>query len=201
MRAVIQRVTSAAVDVGGARVGSIGPGVLVLVGCADGDTAKEVDWLSRKILSTRVWPDPATGKPWSVSVANDASKSVLLVSQFTLFGSVRKGTRPDFGGAMPGPAAQALFDGLVERVKATVEPESRVATGVFGAMMEVSEEGRLMRLRGRLRACGGGSFFLAHVVLHFFLAHVLLPSQVHLVNDGPVTLMLDSHTLGPRSDG
>lgn len=158
MRAVIQRVSSAAVDVGGARAGSIGKGLLVLVGVADGDSPKEVDWLSRKLVSTRLWPDPATEKPWSVSLGDDATKSILLVSQFTLHGSVRRGTRPDFGKAMPGGAAKVLFDDLVEKVRAEVGPD-RVATGVFGAMMEV-----------------------------------------HLVNDGPVTLMLDSHTLGPRSE-
>ena len=173
MRAVIQRVTSAAVDVGGARVGAIGPGLLVLVGVAEGDTPKEADWLARKVLGTHLWPDPATGKPWSVAVGGDPAKAVLLVSQFTLCGSVRRGTRPDYGKAMPGPAAQALFDGVVARVRAGVgdEPERRVATGVFGAMMEVRR-----RLRGgrvgevgpavRARARAWWPFFLLSHLTH-----------------------------------
>jgi len=146
MRAVIQRVSTASVGVAGKKVAAIGPGLLVLVGVAAADTPTEAEWLARKLVATRLWPDPGTGRPWSVSLGDDPAKACLLVSQFTLHGSVRRGTRPDFGKAMPGPAAQALFDGLVRRVREGLEAEQqpavedgqgRVQTGVFGAMMEV----------------------------------------------------------------
>lgn len=179
MRAVIQRVLSASVDVGGERVASIGPGLLVLVGVADGDEEKDgacdhpalrlasdphtagtndrhgspqphpntqttALYIGSKILNTRLWPgappsDPsAPPKPWSIALADDPGKAVLLVSQFTLLGSVRRGTKPDFGrAARPEPAA-ALFDGLTDRVRIALSGDpARVQTGVFGAMMQV----------------------------------------------------------------
>ena len=139
MRAVIQRVSIASVAVGGKQVAKIGPGLVVLVGVGSADSTSEADWLAKKLLSTRLWPDAETGKPWSVSLTDDPAKACLLVSQFTLHGSVRRGTRPDFGKAMPGPAARALFDGLLGRVREGLG-DGRVQTGVFGAMMEVKGE-------------------------------------------------------------
>jgi D-tyrosyl-tRNA(Tyr) deacylase len=149
MRAVIQRVSAASVAVSGKQVAKIGPGLCVLVGVSSADTASEAAWLAKKLLSTRLWPDAETGKPWSVSLTDDPAKSCLLVSQFTLHGSVRRGTRPDFGKAMPGPAAQALFDGLVGRVREGLG-DGRVQIGVFGAMMEVRKARRSRPARVRL---------------------------------------------------
>lgn len=145
MRAVLQRVTEARVEVGGDVVGAIGPGLLVLVGVAKGDTAADVAWLAEKTAALRIFEDEA-GK-MNLSVA-EAGGAVLAVSQFTLLADCRKGRRPGFSDAAPPEAADALYNDYVAALRAT---GLTVATGVFRAMM-----------------------------------------QVHLVNDGPVTMLLDS---------
>lgn len=145
MRAVVQRVSSASVTVGGEAVASIGAGLLVLAAVGNGDADADADYLADKIANLRVFPDEAGRFDRS---ALDLGAPLLIVSQFTLYGDVRKGRRPSFTDAAPPEEAQARFAGLVERFRATGLP---VQTGRFQEMMDVA-----------------------------------------LVNDGPVTLILDS---------
>lgn len=130
MRAVVQRVARAQVQVSRETVGAIERGLLVLVGVAEGDGEADLEWLARKLVSLRVFPDEA-GK-MNLSIA-DISGAALLVSQFTLCADVGKGTRPSFGNAMEPARAEAMFNQLVERVGRAVP----VATGRFGANMQV----------------------------------------------------------------
>jgi D-aminoacyl-tRNA deacylase len=138
MRAVVQRVTRAAVSVKGETVSSIGPGLLVLLGVAAGDSAADADWLAAKIPALRIFPD-GDGR------MNEplGERELLCVSQFTLLGDARKGLRPSFVAA----AAPDLAEPLYERFCA----QTGARRGVFGAAM-----------------------------------------AVELVNDGPVTLVLES---------
>ena len=145
MRAVVQRVTEARVEVDGTVVGSIGPGFLVLVGVQSDDSGADQEYLADKIANLRVFEDEA-GK-MNLSLL-EAGGEALMVSQFTLYGDARKGRRPSFSEAAGGEIARPIFDSLCERVQAY---GIRVAKGAFGEMM-----------------------------------------QVHLVNDGPVTILLDS---------
>ena len=140
MRAVLQRVSSASVTVEGEVVGAIDrPGLLALVGVTHGDGRDQVEAMARKISELRILRDER-------SVA-DVRAPVLVVSQFTLYADTRKGRRPSWGNAAPGPVAEPLVQAVVEALRGRgVE----VATGRFGAMMEVT-----------------------------------------LVNDGPVTLVVD----------
>ena len=140
MRAVLQRVTSAAVTVDGSVVGAIGrPGLLALVGVTHDDGPEQVATMARKISELRILRDER-------SVLDDDAP-VLVVSQFTLYADTRKGRRPSWNAAAPGPVAEPVVEALVAELRSRgVE----VATGRFGAMMEVS-----------------------------------------LVNDGPVTLVVD----------
>lgn len=152
MRAVVQRVRQASVMVEGRTVGDIGRGLLVLMGVTHGDGEEEASLLARKIAGLRVFDDEA-GK---MNLALDEVQgAVLLVSQFTLYGDLRRGRRPNFMDA----AAPAQAEPLCERVAALLRGQGcAVQTGVFGAMMEVQ-----------------------------------------LVNDGPVTLWLDTAELAaPR---
>ncbi|TLM62819.1 MAG: D-tyrosyl-tRNA(Tyr) deacylase [Deltaproteobacteria bacterium] len=145
MRAVVQRVAQARVEVAGEVVGAIGRGFLVLLGVARGDTAADVAYLAEKTAGLRVFEDDA-GK---MNLAlQEVGGAVLAVSQFTLLGDCRKGRRPGFTDAAPPELADALYNDYVTALRAAGVP---VATGVFRAEM-----------------------------------------QVHLVNDGPVTLLLDS---------
>lgn len=145
MRAVVQRVSRAAVRVEGRTVGEIRAGLLVLLGVAQGDGEKEAAWMADKLAALRIFED-AEGK-MNRSVA-DVGGGLLLVSQFTLLADARKGNRPSFTGAAPPEPANALY----ERVCALLREKGLpVAQGVFRAMMEVE-----------------------------------------LVNDGPVTILLDS---------
>ena len=144
MRAVVQRVEEASVEVHGRIVGSIARGLLVFLGVMEGDTASDRDWMVRKLPALRIFADDA-GK-MSRSVV-DIAGSVLVVSQFTLAADVRKGARPSFHRAMP--AALAALE--VERVQQALALAVPVATGRFAADM-----------------------------------------RVRLLNDGPVTLWLDS---------
>lgn len=140
MRAVLQRVTSASVTVDGAVVGSIDrPGLLALVGVTHDDGPDQVAALARKIADLRILRDERS--------VLDEGAPVLVVSQFTLYADTRKGRRPAWGAAAPGPVAEPLVDAVVAALR---DRGIEVATGRFGAMMEVS-----------------------------------------LVNDGPVTLVVD----------
>jgi D-tyrosyl-tRNA(Tyr) deacylase len=145
MRAVIQRVTSARVEVDGAIVGHIGPGLLVLLGVSKTDSEKDADFLAGKIVNLRVFAD-AEGK-MNLSVL-ESGGALLVVSQFTLYGDCRKGRRPGFDAAAPAETARALYESFVAAARMT---GVRVETGVFQAHMAVS-----------------------------------------LVNDGPVTLLVES---------
>ena len=130
MKAVLQRVTGASVRVDGRVVAAIGQGLLVFAGAAVGDAEADVDWLAQKIVNMRIFD--RDGK-FQCSVA-DRGGQVLLVSQFTLLASTRKGRRPSFSGAAdPGPARE-LLDSLARKI-AAAGPE--VASGEFGAKMEV----------------------------------------------------------------
>ncbi|WP_447860849.1 D-aminoacyl-tRNA deacylase [Nitrospira calida] len=149
MRAVIQRVTRASVEVNGAIVGKIGPGLLVLLGVARGDGESDARYIADKILGLRIFPDEAGKMNRSL---RDCGGSVLLVSQFTLLGDTAKGRRPGFDRAAPPELARALYEKVAADLRAQGTP---VETGVFGAHM-----------------------------------------AVELVNDGPVTFVLDSRRNG-----
>lgn len=130
MKAVLQRVTGASVRVDGRAIAAISGGLLVLVGAAAGDGEEDVEYLARKIVNLRIFD--RDGKFQRSLV--DCGGQVLLVSQFTLLGTTRKGRRPSFGAAAEPEAARALLERLAERI-AELGPE--VATGRFGANMEV----------------------------------------------------------------
>jgi D-aminoacyl-tRNA deacylase len=145
MRAVVQRVSRAQVRVGDEVAGDIGPGLLVLLGVGDDDTFADADYLADKIAGLRIFEDEH-GK-MNLGLA-DAGGSVLAVSQFTLYGDVRRGKRPSFDAAASLEKARTLYDYFVERIRAA---GLRCETGRFQEMM-----------------------------------------QVESVNDGPVTILLDS---------
>mgnify|MGYP003602575543 FL=1 len=148
MRAVVQRVSSASVTIEGAVVGEIGPGLMVLLGVAEGDTPADGAWLAQKIAQLRIFADDADRMNRSVQ---DIAGGVLVVSQFTLFASTRKGTRPSFNAAAAPELANSLYQDFVRQLESLLGRP--VPTGRFGAMM-----------------------------------------QVALVNDGPVTLLIDTKT-------
>ena len=128
MRAVLQRVTSAAVTVDGAVVGALDrPGLLALVGVTHEDGPADVATMARKISELRILRDERS--------VLDEGAPVLVVSQFTLYADTRKGRRPSWGRAAPGPVAEPLVEALVTALR---ERGVEVATGRFGAMMEVS---------------------------------------------------------------
>ena len=127
MRAVLQRVTRASVTVDGEVVGAIDrPGLLALVGATHDDGPEQVELLARKIADLRIMRDEKS--------VLDVGAPVLVVSQFTLYADTRKGRRPSWNGAAPGPVAEPLVDAVVEALRAR---GIEVATGVFGAMMQV----------------------------------------------------------------
>ncbi|XP_020097891.1 D-tyrosyl-tRNA(Tyr) deacylase isoform X2 [Ananas comosus] len=148
MRAIVQRVLSASVEVEGRVVSEIGPGLLVLVGIRDSDADSDADYICRKVLNMRLFPNEKTGKAWDQSVMQ-RQFGVLLVSQFTLYG-ILKGNKPDFHVAMPPQEAKPFYACLVEKFRKAYTADL-VKDGIFGAMM-----------------------------------------KVNLVNDGPVTMQLDS---------
>lgn len=133
MRAVLQRVGSASVTVEGLTVGAIGPGILALIGVADGDTAADRDYLARKIPETRIFEDEQGLMNLSLS---ETGGELLLVSQFTLLGDARKGRRPSFTQAARPEMAEPLFNELVAQLEALMP--GKVATGRFQTMMEVA---------------------------------------------------------------
>lgn len=128
MRAVIQRVTSASVSVDGQVVGAIDrPGLMVLLGVKRGDCTEQVATVARKIAELRILGDEQS--------ASELDAPILVVSQFTLYGDTRKGRRPSWVNAAPGDEAQPLVDAVVADLRGR---GLEVATGEFGAMMEVS---------------------------------------------------------------
>lgn len=131
MRAVLQRVSRAKVTVGDRVTGEVGVGWLLLLGVAPGDTQKEIGWLADKVANLRAFKD-ADGK-MNLSV-QDVGGSVLVVSQFTLYGDCRKGRRPGFTGAAPPAIAEPLYEAFVVALKALGVP---TATGEFAADMRV----------------------------------------------------------------
>src|SRR6185503_13739176 len=148
MRAVVQRVTRAKVTVDGEIVGEIKQGLVVLLGVARDDSPADVEYLASKVVALRIFDDEAGKMNRSVK---DIDGGVLVVSQFTLYGDVRRGLRPSWIDAAAPEVAEPLYDFFVRQARTFV---SEVATGSFRAMM-----------------------------------------QVELVNDGPVTILLDSRKL------
>ena len=131
MKALLQRVTGASVSVGGEVVGSIGRGLVVLVGVANGDSDKDIQYLAQKIVNLRIFADKE--EKFNLS-ALDIGAEVLLVSQFTLLADTRKGRRPSFTDAAPPPQAEELFQQLVDEVRAS---GLKVATGRFQQYMQL----------------------------------------------------------------
>jgi D-tyrosyl-tRNA(Tyr) deacylase len=132
MRALLQRVSCARVDVRGECIGEIGPGLLVLLGLDKGDDQAAADRMLNKLLGYRVFPDDAGRMNCSVV---DVGGGVLLVSQFTLSADTRKGLRPGFSSAMPPADAEQLYNYTLAQLRGRHSP---VAAGVFAADMQVS---------------------------------------------------------------
>jgi D-aminoacyl-tRNA deacylase len=145
VRIVLQRVTRAHVDVAGQTVGSIGGGLVILLGVTHADTREDADYLTSKVIQLRIFPDDAHRMNRSLL---DAGGALLVVSQFTLYGDCRKGRRPSFDQAAAPEHARDMYEYFVQCLKSS---NVEVATGVFQAEM-----------------------------------------KVYLVNDGPVTFVLDS---------
>ena len=133
MRVVVQRVTSSQVEVDGQVVGKIGRGLNLLVGISGTDTETELDWMARKCLDLRLFPDGESGR-FDQSV-QDIQGELLVISQFTLYGDCRKGRRPSFDAAAEPARAEALYERFVEKLRAS---GLKVETGKFGAMMQVA---------------------------------------------------------------
>jgi D-tyrosyl-tRNA(Tyr) deacylase len=131
MRAVIQRVSSARVNIGGKEHSRIGAGVLVLLGVERDDTAEDAQMLARRIVELRIFEDDSGKMNRSIG---ETGGHILVVSQFTLLGDCRKGRRPSFDPAAPPDVARTLYERFVSEVDALGIP---VATGVFQAMMDV----------------------------------------------------------------
>ena len=134
MRVVIQRVKSSSVIVEGKTIAKIGRGLNLLVGIAASDTETELDWMTRKCLDLRLFADPDTNKAWDTSIV-DIQGQILVVSQFTLYGDCRKGRRPSFSNSAAPDIAEPLYDLFVDKLKTS---GLNIATGQFGAMMEVA---------------------------------------------------------------
>lgn len=132
MRIVLQRVKRASVEVAGETVGSIGSGLLVLLGVTHTDTRQDADFLADKTAHLRIFSDDAGKMNRSV---RDVGGGILVVSQFTLYGDCRKGRRPGFDAAAPPEHARTLYEYFVEHLKAH---ELHIETGVFQAAMQVS---------------------------------------------------------------
>jgi D-tyrosyl-tRNA(Tyr) deacylase len=132
MRAVVQRVSRARVEVDGRQVGAIRGGLLVLLGAGAGDGPADVAYMVDKVVNLRIFPDEAGKMNRSLL---ETGGGVLAVSQFTLYGDARKGRRPAFTGALEPVAAQALYEQFIAGLRAAGVAD--VASGVFGAMMEV----------------------------------------------------------------
>lgn len=136
MRAVIQRVNSASVEVEGGVTGSIGTGLLLLVGITHDDGPDDISYLVDKVVNLRIFPAENGDSGFDRSV-QDVGGGLLLVSQFTLYASTRKGRRPGFTDAARPEVSEPMFNQVVEAFRATGVP---VETGVFGASMSVKLE-------------------------------------------------------------
>ncbi|MBD2345110.1 D-aminoacyl-tRNA deacylase [Anabaena subtropica] len=136
MRVVIQRVKSSQVIVNGEVVGKIGRGLNLLVGIADTDTDTELEWIARKCLELRLFPDEDGGDRWQKSV-QEIGGELLVVSQFTLYGDCRKGRRPSFDRSATLSLAEELYNCFVTKLRTS---GLQVETGKFGAMMQVTLE-------------------------------------------------------------
>ena len=145
MRAIIQKSGAASVEVDGSKTGEIKSGLVVLLGITNSDTDEDIDYLTEKISNLRLFD--SEGKYFEKSVL-DTTKELLVISQFTLYASTRKGRRPDFNEAAKAEIAEPIYEKFCEKLK---EKGLKVETGKFGAMM-----------------------------------------YVNLVNEGPVTIILDS---------
>jgi D-aminoacyl-tRNA deacylase len=139
VRAVIQRVRSASVTVGDRVIGAIGQGLVALVGVEKGDTSADVEYIASKIRDLRIFDDEGdeTGRKRMNRSVRDVRGAVLVVSQFTLCGDVRRGRRPSFDDAAPPDTARALYEDVVRSLRADALP---VETGEFQAMMIVALE-------------------------------------------------------------
>ncbi len=134
MRAIIQRVSSASVTIDGKLHSSIGSGLLILLGIKSGDADDDVTYLAEKCTNLRIFEDEDEKMNRSLK---DIGGSVLVVSQFTLYGDTRKGNRPSFVEAAPPHIAEPLYEKFVSTLQASLGKE-KVATGIFRAMMDVS---------------------------------------------------------------
>ena len=133
MRAVIQRVKSCSVDIAGQTVGKINSGVLVLLGVEAADTAEDIEWLAGKISRLRIFDDEKGVMNLDIT---QASGRALVVSQFTLYASTKKGNRPSYIRSAPEPISRPLYEQFVARLQQILGTE--VETGEFGADMQVS---------------------------------------------------------------
>ncbi|WP_316800943.1 D-aminoacyl-tRNA deacylase [Pedobacter frigidisoli] len=133
MRAVLQRVTQASCTVDGNITGQIGTGFLVLLGIEDADNSEDIDWLAQKIVNMRVFADENDLMNKALA---DINGDILLVSQFTLFASTKKGNRPGFTKAARPDVAIPLYEKMVEKLSQLLG--KRVETGIFGADMKIS---------------------------------------------------------------
>lgn len=133
MRAVVQRVREASVQVGGEVVSRIGPGLLVLLGIEPADSGEDIDWLANKVANLRIFNDPEGVMNLSV---RDTGGEAIVVSQFTLMASTRKGNRPSYIRAARPEVAVPLYRDFIDRLQALLGKE--VGTGEFGADMKVA---------------------------------------------------------------
>jgi len=152
MKAVLQRVSHASVEIDGAVHGAVGQGYLILLGVTTEDTRKEMEYLAEKVVNLRVFEDE--GGKMNLSI-RDIGGEMLIISQFTLCANARKGNRPSFIAAARPEQAIPLYEGFVQAMRE--KGISKVETGIFGAEMKVS-----------------------------------------LLNDGPVTILLDTDEIMPR---
>ncbi|PSB02124.1 D-aminoacyl-tRNA deacylase [Merismopedia glauca] len=137
MRVIVQRVKSSHVEVAGVVIGKIQRGLNLLVGIADTDTERELDWMARKCLELRLFPDPeAESSRWDKSV-QEINGELLVISQFTLYGDCRKGRRPSFDRSAHPEVASELYQKFVEKLR---QSGLKVEIGEFGAMMQVTIE-------------------------------------------------------------
>jgi D-tyrosyl-tRNA(Tyr) deacylase len=132
MRAVIQRVTRASVTIEGKVNGQIGNGLLVLIGITDDDTQEDINWLSNKIINLRIFNDAAGVMNCSVS---ETGGDILLISQFTLHASTKKGNRPSYIRASKPEIAIPVYQNLIRQLE--LDLGKKVETGIFGADMKV----------------------------------------------------------------
>lgn len=132
MKVVVQRVKKASVTVDNSITGSINEGLVVLLGIHQDDTSDKLDWIAEKIAKLRIFPDDEGKMNKSVQ---DISGSILLISQFTLYGDLKKGTRPSFIEAARPEVAIPLYEAMISQLE---KNGLHVETGIFGAMMDVS---------------------------------------------------------------